>query len=132
MTTLVRVTLCRDHAPLDARDITENQAKWKRLGMLPEYCQSIDHGLDAAEATHATLVELQQPKPAAALGAIGGRATTEAKSAASRDNGKKGGRPALSCDCCGTIGRTKTHPESAARFCADCYKALKANNWQMG
>ena len=36
---------------------------------------------------------IKLPDPAIELGRLGGLATTEAKIAASRENGKKGGRP---------------------------------------
>ena len=39
------------------------------------------------------IVADEAAKAAAALGSIGGRSTTAAKSAAARENGRKGGRP---------------------------------------
>jgi hypothetical protein len=42
-------------------------------------------------------------KAAVELGTLGGRAKTERKSAASRANGRKGGRPTAYCHHCGWL-----------------------------
>ena len=63
---------------------------WNTKRQAERFIDLVDAGMPSAEARH----EVETvTATAAALGSIGGQATTDAKAAASRANGKRGGRP---------------------------------------
>lgn len=56
----------------------------------PEWLHTYDIGLSLCEKCH---LEMSRAEAAAVIGSQGGKAKTEAKINASKENGKKGGRP---------------------------------------
>ena len=59
-------------------------------------------------------------KAAAILGRLGGKAKSEAKAAASRKNGAKGGSPGKPCKCGHGKSRHKWQREGSRAGCKDC------------
>lgn len=55
------------------------------------YARVVDEWMDAS--LHDMMADIEASTAAATLGRKGGTSTSEAKSAASRENGKRGGRP---------------------------------------
>ena len=79
-------------ADLSPADVVNPDCYWhfKTQRQAERFLALVDGGMRPEEASY-TVIEMGNA--AAALGSIGGSATSPIKSAASRENGKRGGRP---------------------------------------